>query len=69
MQFFTHILNTDIVKKKEESLKYVIRETFTILTEKYRTIHYIYWHNVDPESSLKIEREFKSCVINCIFEQ
>lgn len=57
VEFVTHILNTDIVKKKEESLKYVIRETFTILTEKYRTIHYIYWHNVDPESSLKIERE------------
>ena len=52
-----NLLSTKIEKKKEESLKYVIRETFTILTEKYKTIHYIYWHRKNPNSSLKIERE------------
>lgn len=55
--FVNRILKTEIVKKKEESLKYVIRETFTILTEKYRSIHFFYWHDINPESSLKIERE------------
>lgn len=55
--FVNEVLKTKIVKKKEESLKYVIRETFTILTEKYRSIHFYYWHAINPESSLKIERE------------
>jgi hypothetical protein len=51
------LMSTPIVKKKEESLKYVIRETFAILNEKYRSIHYFYWNSVNPLSSLKIERE------------
>ena len=51
------LMATNISKKKEESLKYVIRETFTILTDKYRSLHYYYWHSINPSSSLKIERE------------
>lgn len=51
------LMLTPIAKKKEESLKYVIRETFAILNEKYRSIHYFYWNNINPKSSLKIERE------------
>ena len=51
------LMSTPIVKKKEESLKYVIRETFAILNEKYRSIHYFYWNTMNPLSSLKIERE------------
>lgn len=51
------LMSTPIVKKKEESLKYVIRETFAILNEKYRSIHYYYWNMMKPQSSLKIERE------------
>ena len=52
-----NLMSTPIVKKKEESLKYVIRETFAILNEKYRSIHYFYWNSLKPKSSLKIERE------------
>lgn len=51
------LMSTPIAKKKEESLKYVIRETFAILNDKYRSIHYYYWNSVNPKSSLKIERE------------
>lgn len=52
------LLSTTIIKKKEESLKFVIRETFAILNDKYRTMHYIYWNSVNPKSSLKVERDF-----------
>ena len=51
------LMSKEIIKKKEESLKFVIRETFAILNEKYRSIHYYYWNSIDCNSSLKIERE------------
>ena len=50
-------ISIQIAKKKEESLKFVIRETFRILGSKYRSIHYFYWNSVNPKSSLKVERE------------
>jgi len=52
------MISVPIMKKKEESLKFIIRETFGILNERYRRVHYIYWNRINPKSSLKIEREF-----------
>jgi hypothetical protein len=52
------LISAPIMKKKEESLKFIIRETFGILNERYRRIHYFYWNRINPKSSLKIEREY-----------
>lgn len=51
------LLSIPVIKKKEESLKFIVRETFNILGLRYRSLHYFYWNRVNPASSLKVERE------------